>query len=710
MTLNSTYSQIQTQLQKVRTRGEGSFTSLCPAHEDRNPSLSVSLKEDKILLKCHTGCSTEAICDALGLEMQDLFEDTQGGGGDQFPSKNRATVQHPAGSLASCTLESFSKSKKLPQSFLQQCGLSQFTYLNNPAVRFPYFAPDGTEKIARYRIATEGDEKFRWKKGASICLYGLNRLQGYTADEITLVEGESDALTLWYHEIQAVGLPGAANWREDRDAKYLERFERIYIVIEPDQGGNAVKKWIAKSRLKGKIALIELSEFDDISDMYTADPESFMENWQKAKTQATDFSIYKQEQINEQRKDAWAACRDLAHSDDILDRFYVDLQALGFTGEEHNAQLVYLAITSRVLSKIVNLAVKGPSSGGKSFLVEQVLRFFPESAYYALTAMSEKTLAYSQEPLSHRIFVLYEAAALNSDFASYLLRSLLSEGKLKYETVEKTSEGLEPRLIERDGPTGLIITTTKMRLHPENETRLFSLHVEDTNEQTRSILAALAEERDAEPDFTIWHALQDWLTAGTNKVTIPYAKALANEVPPVAVRLRRDFSAILRLIKAHALLHQAQRQKTADGSVIATFTDYAVIRNLVHDYVAQGLELGVKETTKEIVEAVAEHADENGLSYVEIADLLDVHKSTAQRRCYEAISAGYRKNLARKYQTAQIVSGDPLPSQRSILPTTRVLEQCCTVADDSEGDTPPLPLDGEYGKTPKKDTSKQWEL
>ena len=74
--------------------------------------------------------------------------------------------------------------------------------------------------------------------------------------------------------------------------------------------------------------------------------------------------------------------------------------------------------------------------------MEQTLRLFPPEAYYTLTAMSERALAYSEEPLSNRMLVLYEAAGMSSDFASYLIRSLLSEGRLRYETVEKSGEGL----------------------------------------------------------------------------------------------------------------------------------------------------------------------------------------------------------------------------------------------------------------------------
>ncbi len=49
-----------------------------------------------------------------------------------------------------------------------------------------------------------------------------------------------------------------------------------------------------------------------------------------------------------------------------------------------------------------------------------------------------------------------------------------------------------PRLIEREGPTGLIVTTTQVGLHPENETRLLSVPANDTPEQTAAILRMLA--------------------------------------------------------------------------------------------------------------------------------------------------------------------------------------------------------------------------
>jgi putative DNA primase/helicase len=45
----------------------------CPAHEDRSPSLSVCERQGRVLIHCFAGCSTEMVCDALGIKMCDLF-------------------------------------------------------------------------------------------------------------------------------------------------------------------------------------------------------------------------------------------------------------------------------------------------------------------------------------------------------------------------------------------------------------------------------------------------------------------------------------------------------------------------------------------------------------------------------------------------------------------------------------------------------------
>ena len=215
--------------------------------------------------------------------------------------------------------------------------------------------------------------------------------------------------------------------------------------------------------------------------------------------------------------------------------------------------------------------------------------------------MSERALAYSEEPLNHRMLVLYEAAGLDSDFATYLIRSLLSEGRIRYETVLKTSQGLEGKLIEREGPTGLITTTTAVTLHPENETRLLSITTTDTNEQTRAIMLASTQEQTEPASLERWHALHRWIETGDREVAVPYAPTLAELIPPVSVRLRRDFPALVTLIKAHALLHAATRQHDSAGRVLATHDDYQAVRGLVSDLVSDAAEATVPDTVRETI-------------------------------------------------------------------------------------------------------------
>jgi hypothetical protein len=379
----------------------------------------------------------------------------------------------------------------------------------------------------------------------------------------------------------------------------------------------------------------------------------------------------------------------LAEEPDILARFAGELAMAGVAGERRAGLLIFLVVISRLLDRIVSLAVKGPSAGGKSFLTETVLRYFPASAYYALSAMSEHALAYDHEPLSHRMLVIYEAEGMAGEMQSYLIRSLLSEGKVRYVTVEKTKAGLNSRLIEREGPTGLIVTTTAVKLHPENETRVLSLTVNDTPAQTKAVLLAHADGTGRTGNVEPWHQLQEWLAAGPTTVDVPYSRTLAEAIPPVAVRLRRDFATVLSLVRAHALLHRATRE-IADGVVIATMADYGAVRELVADLVSDAVELTVSDAIRTTVEKVASLTIAGGeTTVVKVAAGLGIDKSSASRRVRAATERGYLRNLEdHRGRPSRLVIGDPLPAEVTILPTVEELVRLHGCSANSGGTNP----------------------
>ena len=61
----------------ARQQRDGSYLALCPAHDDNEPSLSISGGDDgRTLLHCHAGCPADAVCAAIGIGLNDLFADS----------------------------------------------------------------------------------------------------------------------------------------------------------------------------------------------------------------------------------------------------------------------------------------------------------------------------------------------------------------------------------------------------------------------------------------------------------------------------------------------------------------------------------------------------------------------------------------------------------------------------------------------------------
>ncbi len=88
-------SAVLDRLDSVRPSGDG-WTARCPAHEDREPSLSVSEGSDgRVLLHCHAGCSFEDVCAALSLDPRGLSSN-----GSVGSSVRNAALRDPVGAPA----------------------------------------------------------------------------------------------------------------------------------------------------------------------------------------------------------------------------------------------------------------------------------------------------------------------------------------------------------------------------------------------------------------------------------------------------------------------------------------------------------------------------------------------------------------------------------------------------------------------------------
>ena len=241
LTLDAILPHLRTKRISKRN-GERHVLACCPAHDDSTPSLSLTEKADGTLLwKCFAGCPQDAVREAL----EQLADAKPATARPIAPRRRRRTQQQavssdarartPLGVRAQSTLAEYAHVKGLDAERLRAWGL---TDLQAGGIEIPYRNADGEIACIRYRLALEGENRFRWRQGDTPILYGLWRLGEWAgSDTLYLCEGETDALSLWHAGLPALGIPGATAWRE-RWWREVEAFPRIVAIPDADQAGS----------------------------------------------------------------------------------------------------------------------------------------------------------------------------------------------------------------------------------------------------------------------------------------------------------------------------------------------------------------------------------------------------------------------------------------------------------------------------------------
>ena len=239
------------------------YMAQCPIHEDDKQSLSVTEVQGKILMKCFAGCDTEQIVKSLGITMKDLFTAT--------------AVNSPK----IFTIDDFSIDKKIPADFLTKNGLSNI----DGGVEICYRDANGKralrQRLRKDNVAGSGS-LWLGEKGVSPVPYGLWKLQYFarTYNYLLLTEGESDALTAWYHGLSALGIPGA-DMAKILEIEHISYFKKLYILEEPDKGGKTFVKGI-NSRVrtlgfKGEVCVIKMPDnIKDLNDLHRRNNDEFI--------------------------------------------------------------------------------------------------------------------------------------------------------------------------------------------------------------------------------------------------------------------------------------------------------------------------------------------------------------------------------------------------------------------------------------------------
>lgn len=226
-------------LERVQRNGTNTLAS-CPVtshgrgNGDRNPSLSVTEHDGKVLLNCMSGCHVQDVVAALNLDWPDLFDEPITN--DRGVKVAEWTYQAPDGSPY-LTVERWQKPQG--KSFIQRIPGSQTAGLPSS------FKP---------------------------CLFKLPKVlaAAKAGEEVYVVEGEKCVAAAERLGLTATTAPAGVNGWRDYYTKWLIGCSRVTIVCDNDEPGLRYAAAVAAS-LRGadiKVRTMKVGVSDPKADLY----------------------------------------------------------------------------------------------------------------------------------------------------------------------------------------------------------------------------------------------------------------------------------------------------------------------------------------------------------------------------------------------------------------------------------------------------------
>jgi DNA-binding transcriptional ArsR family regulator len=283
LTLDAILPHLRTK-RVAKRNGERHVLAYCPAHDDANPSLSLTEKADGTLLwKCFAGCSQDAVREAL-----ERLAGIQPATAQPIAPRNGRTGKRSTPPYRPVRLAELAEAKQLDAEKIRAWHAHDIRYAPeapNGGIAIPYRNANGDLHTIQYRLTKEkvnGVDRFKWRTGDTRILYGLWRLPEWgDADTLYLCEGTSDTWTLWHADLPALGIPSASTWREEW-WREVEGFERIVLIADADDAGAGLAQKLAETcpdSLRERVHVLRLPDgIKDANELWQqldADAERF---------------------------------------------------------------------------------------------------------------------------------------------------------------------------------------------------------------------------------------------------------------------------------------------------------------------------------------------------------------------------------------------------------------------------------------------------
>lgn len=305
-----------------------------------------------------------------------------------------------------------------------------------------------------------------------------------------------------------------------------------------------------------------------LSNLFGADEAAIADDLAKLLEQAEQYRVpdpdgQKAEAMTERDK---AEAMRFLENPEMFAEILIDFETLGYTGEEMNKLLCYVAAISRKMDNPLSVMIQSRSAAGKSYLQDTVLSLVPKEDFTKYTRLTDQALFYTgRDSLKHKILAIEELDGMNG--AIYSIRSIQSSKAITIAYTGKDSATGEQKTMENkvEGPLMVFITTTQVDIDGETASRFVFISIDESEDMTRKVLAKQRET----------HTMQGMLNKLKSEEIIkkhhnanrllrslhvfnPYAELLT--FTSKSLRARRDHTKYLNLISAVAFLFQYQKQ------------------------------------------------------------------------------------------------------------------------------------------------------
>ena len=245
-----TFEQILALFENPKKSGDG-FVARCPAHDDRNPSLSIAEGDDgRTLLNCHAGCETGDIVKKIGLRLSDLFDasrnyrDGRTLKGQKLRAESKTIGKENILRLKKCLTDEARKEleqdRVISGRIIEKYELGMAPENSERRITIPIKDECGHYVDVRRWLPppqrnNESSKILHWRPGyGGVRLFPIDQIK---YDEILFCEGELDALAAISAGLHAITLTaGAGSVMTKADARKFDG-KNVVILMDHDDGG-----------------------------------------------------------------------------------------------------------------------------------------------------------------------------------------------------------------------------------------------------------------------------------------------------------------------------------------------------------------------------------------------------------------------------------------------------------------------------------------